>query len=34
MTVRIDVPLVKNVDMYDPFRECDEKEIGNESDSN
>ena len=26
MTARIDVPLVKNVDLYDPFRECKSKE--------
>ena len=31
MTVRIDVPLVKNVDLYDPFRECKSKEICKES---
>ena len=27
MTVSIDVPLVRNVDLYDPFRECKSKEI-------
>ena len=31
MIVRVDVPLVKNVDLYDPFRECKSKEICKES---
>ena len=31
MTVRIDVPLVSNVDMYDAFRECKSKEICREN---
>lgn len=31
MTARIDVPLVRNVDMYDPFCECKSKEICKEN---
>ena len=31
MIVRVDVPLVKNVDLYDPFCECKSKEICKES---
>ena len=31
MIVRVDVPLVRNVDMYDPFRKCKSKELCKES---